>query len=499
MPKIAKERTEENQRRIEAAALELFTTQGFHGTNNRDIARKIGASTGTIYTYFSSKEAIYSSLAQKYRAHLEKWLRQTVGTLENPVSKGGFKGLASAVQSAMYEVPEYFPMILSDVIEFKNRHFRQLFHDVPRQLRRVLGTRLEQGKKQPGWRGEDPGFVLASVYVYFFTYFLVERYMQGEQHLGLPDDEATDGFVDLLFHGLWRTARETESSATPRKTADSLSKLHQADRERIDYIRFLSGRLWSLPPDLPRAHSANADGESPARNSILFLPEIPKNRIDENQLRIEGAALDLFTKQGFHGTNIREIAEKAGVSQGAIYTYYSSKEAIFEGLVRSYRHSMRTFMERVFRIIEDPFSSRDLRLFAAAMRSMVYDDAEYWLLMYIDVVEFKNQHFLKVFQDVPAQFRRLLGLSTERIQKQRGWCGHDPARVMAMIYFYFHTYFVVERLMHGNRHLGVSDDEAIERFIDVLCHGLLQPPASGSKKSRPNPARGRVHIQDRLL
>jgi hypothetical protein len=44
-----------------------------------------------------------------------------------------------------------------------------------------------------------------------------------------------------------------------------------------------------------------------------------------------------------------------------------------------------------------------------------------------------------------------------------------------MIYFYFHTYFVIERLMHGNRHLGVSDEEAVERFIDVLSHGLWCP------------------------
>jgi AcrR family transcriptional regulator len=65
VPKIAKERAQENQQRIESAALELFTTQGFHGTNNREIAAKLGVSTGTIHTYFSSKEAIFSSLTRK--------------------------------------------------------------------------------------------------------------------------------------------------------------------------------------------------------------------------------------------------------------------------------------------------------------------------------------------------------------------------------------------------------------------------------------------------
>lgn len=163
--------------------------------------------------------------------------------------------------------------------------------------------------------------------------------------------------------------------------------------------------------------------------------------------------------------------------------FYASKEALFEGLVKSYRHAMRNFLKRVFRVMEDPFSKNDLRLFAAAMRSIVYDDAEYWVLMYIDVVEFRNRHFLAVFQDVPEQFRRLLGASADRVARRRGWCGQDPALVMAMIYFYFHTYFVIERLMHGNHHLGVDDHEVIERFVDILSHGLWTPPRRGAAVS----------------
>src|SRR5258708_7312044 len=120
-----------------------------------------------------------------------------------------------------------------------------------------------------------------------------------------------------------------------------------------------------------------------------------------------------------------------------------------------------------------------------AMHKMVKDDAEYWLLMYIDVIEYKKHHFLKAFHDVPEQFRRLLGPTIQAVKKQPGWCGQDPALVMAMIYFYFHTYFVIERLMHGNRHLGVSDEEAVERFIDILLYGLLAPVA---KPSRRHPA-----------
>ena len=487
MPKIAKERTEENQRRIEAAALQLFTTQGFHGTNNREIAEMVGVSTGSIYTYFASKEAIFSNLARKRRSNLSGWLRAAVAGLKEPLSKRCLKKLAAAVESAMDRDPQFFLMLLGDVIEFKNKHFREVFHDVPQQFRDVLGTTLEQIRKQPGWRGEDPAFVLASIYLYFFTYFLMEKHMQGEQHLGISNERATECFIDLLFHGLWRPPRSGHRDS-PNQRKETLARrriVQQADRDRIGYIRFLSGRLWNLPPDFPPHNSDRRRGH-PMQGPILFLPAIPRDRIDENQLQIEVAALELFTRQGFHGTNIRDIAEKAGVSQGTIYTYYSSKEAIFEGLAQSYRFSMRNFLERVFRILEEPFSRSSLRLFAAAMRSMVYEDAEYWLLMYIDVIEFKNQHFLKAFHDVPEQFRRLLGPAVSRVRKQPGWCGQDPALAMTMIYFYFHTYFVIERLMNGKQHLGVDDDEAVERFVDLLSDGLWTAAVSprGARKAR---------------
>lgn len=41
----------------------LFAAQGFEGTTTRDIAAAAGIATGTMFNYFSSKEAIVASLA----------------------------------------------------------------------------------------------------------------------------------------------------------------------------------------------------------------------------------------------------------------------------------------------------------------------------------------------------------------------------------------------------------------------------------------------------
>lgn len=49
---------------------------------------------------------------------------------------------------------------------------------------------------------------------------------------------------------------------------------------------------------------------------------------NEGKTKILEAARTIISEQGIQGATIRSIAEQAGVSTGAIYHYYSSKEAI---------------------------------------------------------------------------------------------------------------------------------------------------------------------------
>src|SRR5258708_35518859 len=85
--KLIKDRSQDKRRRIEAAALALFTTQGFHGTNNREIAKRAGVSTAAIYTHYPSKEALFTGLVEEHRALVAKWLRKTIAGLKDPLAK----------------------------------------------------------------------------------------------------------------------------------------------------------------------------------------------------------------------------------------------------------------------------------------------------------------------------------------------------------------------------------------------------------------------------
>ena len=53
--------------RLVRAALELFTTQGYHASTTPEIAHKAGVAEGTIYRHFASKEQLLNEI---YRAGL---------------------------------------------------------------------------------------------------------------------------------------------------------------------------------------------------------------------------------------------------------------------------------------------------------------------------------------------------------------------------------------------------------------------------------------------
>jgi AcrR family transcriptional regulator len=50
--------------------------------------------------------------------------------------------------------------------------------------------------------------------------------------------------------------------------------------------------------------------------------------------KILDAALDLFSKKGFHSTTVDEIAEHAGVGKGTFYRNFANKEVLFNELMR---------------------------------------------------------------------------------------------------------------------------------------------------------------------
>ena len=71
------------------------------------------------------------------------------------------------------------------------------------------------------------------------------------------------------------------------------------------------------------------------------MPKLNVRDVLNNKRKIEKAALQVFVKQGFHGTSMRDIANASGVSIGNIYNYYKTKEDLYQGIAENYEAKMQ--------------------------------------------------------------------------------------------------------------------------------------------------------------
>lgn len=64
------------------------------------------------------------------------------------------------------------------------------------------------------------------------------------------------------------------------------------------------------------------------RNDIVKSKIADPELVEWRRAQIINAAVDLFGRQGYHATKMRDIADKAGVSIGLIYQYVQDKEDV---------------------------------------------------------------------------------------------------------------------------------------------------------------------------
>ena len=216
------------------------------------------------------------------------------------------------------------------------------------------------------------------------------------------------------------------------------------------------------------------------------MPKLSPSAIEKNKARIEEAAKKLFIKQGFHATSMRNIAARAGTSLGNVYNYYRTKEEILGSIINKYQTIIDGRLRSIFDEIDEPLKPESLERFGRQIKKMVNDHHDFWLLMYIDVLEFENLHFRKMFAGLVNNLRRRFAKQFADL-KSRGEVHDyiDPAVGFTAVYMQFFNYFLVEKLFGGNRHFGLSDEQVIEQLTEMYCRGLLQNHSGGPRQSSP--------------
>ncbi|HEX9985043.1 MAG TPA: TetR/AcrR family transcriptional regulator [Thermoanaerobaculia bacterium] len=199
-----------------------------------------------------------------------------------------------------------------------------------------------------------------------------------------------------------------------------------------------------------------------------------EEKSERSRRQLLDAALYLFSHQGYRGTSVRDIAERAEVSTGNVYHHFPDKESIFRALIDEY---WTATLSEVFPFLRallgpDPFPD-NLEQLGFAARDSVRQYRQYMALIYVDVIEFEGEHIRTFYTDMPQRFAAIFeqhgGLDAVRARLRPNV---SPVSAILLTTRIFFNYFTLEILFGVPQPFGKDSGEIVKEIADILRNGM---------------------------
>lgn len=203
-----------------------------------------------------------------------------------------------------------------------------------------------------------------------------------------------------------------------------------------------------------------------------------RRRAEARPDEVLDAALELFMEKGFAATRVDDIARRAGLSKGAVYLYFPSKEAVLEGLVRRaiipiadsalealahYEGDPRIIISMVIKMVGHRFS--DPRI--VAIPKVVFRE----VLGFPHLAEMYRVEVLdKVLPVVSGLIRR--GVEQGYLRQV------DPDLTLRSIIGPLMLHLLLAEVFRITPEGGLHFDRMVDNHLSILFDGLSAPPSA---------------------
>ena len=102
------------------------------------------------------------------------------------------------------------------------------------------------------------------------------------------------------------------------------------------------------------------------------MARVTQAHIEARTIQILDAAWDCFARNGYYETTMQDIADAAGLSAGAIYRYYPSKDHVLRAINERSRATGRAVVAEARSLTDEPLAA--LRAIGDTMLSVFQDD-----------------------------------------------------------------------------------------------------------------------------
>jgi AcrR family transcriptional regulator len=210
---------------------------------------------------------------------------------------------------------------------------------------------------------------------------------------------------------------------------------------------------------------------------------------EEKQARILDAGTAEFAAKGFPGANINRIAKEAGISIGAMYNYFGSKDDLFLTIIDQAHAILETVIDDVARADADIFESIEKLLRAAQTYSKQYPElTQIYLDMTSEGLSHLSRQLSGQMETISSKFYKTLiaraaaeGRVASGIDSQVASFCLDNL-IMMLQYSYASDYFK-ERMKIFIGPDAALDDERVIREMMRFIRGAFSGGESEKKTS----------------
>jgi AcrR family transcriptional regulator len=185
------------------------------------------------------------------------------------------------------------------------------------------------------------------------------------------------------------------------------------------------------------------------------------------------AALKLFAHRGYRATTMRDIADAAKVSTGAVYHHFPDKETIFRTLLEEFSAITATKRYPFTRALLAGHFPDNIEQLGQGARESVREFRDYIALIYVDVIEFEGTHIRRFYGDMSRRIADVLG--PERLEEIRARMRPHVPPISALLLTarFFFNYFSIEILFNVAEPFGKDSATVLSEIADILRNGML--------------------------
>ncbi|OGW26606.1 MAG: TetR family transcriptional regulator [Nitrospirae bacterium GWC2_42_7] len=197
--------------------------------------------------------------------------------------------------------------------------------------------------------------------------------------------------------------------------------------------------------------------------------------------KILQGGLSLFSEKGYLGATTKEIAKRAGVAELTLFRHFSSKDKLFEEIIKSY--SFLPALKGLLPEIKDLEYSEALKLIAAKFLERLSERRQLIRIMHSEIQLYPSK-VKNIYHNFIDEIFRTLASYFHEMQKKGVLRKFKPELGARAFLGMFFSYFNAQEFMSYKKYRAPDEEAVIEEFVAIFIGGTFK----GGKRS-VNPVR----------